>query len=253
MPALSLVIITLNAEQYLADCLASAQDIVQEILIVDSGSTDQTVAIAESFGARIIQQPFLGFRDQKQFAVDQARQDHILVLDADEVLSPKLATSIQHACTNWTADAWVLNRLNHFAGQPIRHGAWYPDRIVRLFDRRTCSYGPAIIHESISIGPTVQVGTLTGDLIHYAYQNRDELFQKQKRYSQLAAKELMRKGKSGSWLRVWVKPAYRFLREYIGALGFLDGRVGWIIACSSASYVYWREVALRQHGHQSPE
>ncbi len=251
MPALSLVMITLNAEQHLADCLASARDIVQEILIVDSGSTDQTVAIAESFGARVIQQPFLGFRDQKQFAVDQATHDHILVMDADESLSPELITSIRQLGEEWQVDACWINRLNHFAGRPIRHGGWHPDRIVRLFDRRICSYGPATIHESIQVGPTVQTSILAGDLIHQAYQNQEELFRKQKRYSQLAAKELIRKGKTGSWLRVLVKPAYRFMKEYVLALGFLDGRIGWIIARSSASYVYWREMALRQHTHRS--
>ncbi|MBK7342184.1 MAG: glycosyltransferase family 2 protein [Saprospiraceae bacterium] len=249
MPALSLVIITLNAEQHLADCLASSKDIVQEILVVDSGSTDRTVSIAESFGARVIQQPFLGFRDQKQFAVDQATHDHILVLDADEALSPELAASIRTAGEHWTADAWIVNRLNHFAGKPIRHGGWYPDRIVRLFDRRVCQYGPATIHEAIHIPPDLRVHNLTGELLHDAYQSREELFSKQRRYSQLAAEELIRKGKTGSWLRILVKPAYRFLKEFILELGFLDGRIGWIIASSSAAYVYWRESLLRQHTH----
>ncbi|HRW75027.1 MAG: glycosyltransferase family 2 protein [Lewinellaceae bacterium] len=249
MPALSLVVITLNAEQHLAACLASARDIVQEILVVDSGSTDRTVSIAESFGARVLQQPFLGFRDQKQFAVDHARHDHILVMDADESLSPELAASILTARDQWTADAWIVNRLNHFAGRPVRHGGWYPDRIVRLFDRRACQYGPATIHESIHVAPHLRVGKLEGDLLHDAYRSREELFAKQRRYSRLAAAELVRKGKTGSWIRVLAKPVYRFFKEYLLDRGFLDGRIGWTIACSSAAYVYWRELALHQSTH----
>ena len=255
MPAISLVIITLNAEAHLQACLSSARDVVDEIVIIDSGSTDQTVAIAESFGAKVIQQPFLGFRNQKQFAVDQANHDHILVMDADESLSPELITSIRQLGEEWQVDACWINRLNHFDGKPIYHGGWYPDRIIRLFDRRKCSYGPATIHESIQILHGVQTGHLEGYLLQDAYRNRTELIAKQKRYSQLAAEELKRKGIRGNWLRLLVKPAFRFLKEFIYQRGFLDGRIGYLIARASAQYVFMREARLLAKGNtdQSPK
>lgn len=244
MPAISLVIITLNAEAHLQECLSSARDVVDEIVIIDSGSTDQTVAIAESFGSRVIQQPFLGFRDQKQFAVDQANHDHILVMDADECLSPELMTSIRQLGEEWHVDACWINRLNHFNGIPIYHGGWYPDRIIRLFNRRKCSYGPATIHESIHVPPGSQTSTLSGYLLHDAYRDQTQMLTKQKRYSHLAAKELKRKGKHGNLSRLLFKPVYRFVKEYIFQRGFMDGYPGFSIAKANALYVYWREKSL---------
>ncbi len=244
MPPISLVIITLNAEAHLRKCLTSACVLVAEILIVDSGSTDQTISIAETFGARVIQKSFLGFRDQKQFAVDQAANDQILVLDADESLSPELAAAIQQLGDKWPDKAYMVNRLNHFNGKPIYHGGWYPDRIIRLFDRRSCGYGPATIHESILVSTGIHPVQLSGHLHHDAYPDRTELFAKQKRYSRLAAEELKRKGIQGNWFRILVKPTFRFLKEYVFQRGFLDGKLGFLIAQSSARYVFWREKEL---------
>lgn len=246
MVSLSLVIITYNEESNLHRCLSSASPLVDEIIVIDSGSTDQTVEIANSFGAKVVQRPFIGFRDQKQFAVDQASHDYILALDADEVIPPQLAASIQAVRKNWTMPAYSFSRLHFYGNQPIHYGGWNPNRIVRLFDRRVCAYGEASIHEYIEVPSDQSVGYLEGKLTHYAYRDVTQLLDKQNRYSSQAAEELHQKGKSGSLGRILVKPAFRWLKEYLFRLGFLDGFNGFLIAWASAQYVFLREVKLRE-------
>ena len=135
MPKISVVIITLNEEANLERCIRSVEDIADEVLVVDSHSTDGTVGLAKRLGAKVIGQTFLGHREQKAKAIELATYDYVLSLDADEALSPELAESIQQAKDNWLHDGYYVNRLNRIGGQWIHHGGWYPDSKMSLFDR----------------------------------------------------------------------------------------------------------------------
>ena len=246
MIPVSLVVITLNEEAFLARCLASAASIVSEIVVVDSGSTDRTVAIAKEAGARVIHRPFKNFRDQKQFAISQATHDIVLNLDADEWLSPALQAEMKQVIEGDIGSAYALNRLSTYAGKPIRHGAWFPDWIIRLFDRRVCQHGDAETHESLVVPKGVSVVRLKGHVLHEAYQGLTPFLAKQAKYARHIAEERHRKGKRSHPLNLLIKPAFRFFRDYILKQGFRDGYAGYLIARVTAQYVFWREAYLRE-------
>lgn len=243
MIRISLVVMTLNEEANLRDCLESARDLVEEMVVVDSGSTDATVAIAREMGARVIYQPFLGFRRQREFAIAQAVQDHILALDADERVSPRLAESIHRVRGHWIADGYVMNRLNFLGDQPLRHGGWYPDRKLRLFDRRKVRV-EGEIHEQFVLTNGSRPVPLEGDLLHRTNPDLSDRIRTINNFSTKAAEDLLSRGVSGSLFRVLVKPAFRFFGEYLLRRGFLDGFAGYVVARTSAQYVFLREAKL---------
>jgi glycosyltransferase involved in cell wall biosynthesis len=252
MVRISLVVITLNEEKALGECLASARDLVDEILIVDSGSTDRTLEIARSFDARIILQPFLGYRLQKEFAMQQAAFDHVLALDADERLSSRLAERIRLVKARWTADGYTMNRLNFLGAHSLRHGGWYPDRKLRLFDRRKVILSGAEPHDRYDLVPGASSAWLQGDILHRTNADIADRVQTINRFSSKAAEDLHRRGQRGSIPRLLLKPAYRFVSEYLLQRGFLDGFAGYVIARTSAQYVFLREAKLLELQRGSP-
>lgn len=224
---LSLVLITCNAGRALADCLASV-NFVDEIIVVDSGSTDNTREIAERFGARFVTQDWLGFGPQKQFAVSCARNDWILSLDADERVPPELAQSILSLWQNGKtpdAVAYALCRRNRFCGRWLRHGEGYPDWIVRLFDRRHARWSDDAVHEKIIIDHG-QAGRLRGDLLHESVETIETYINKQNRYTTIQAEKMFAEGKRTHPGRMFFSPLSRFFRFYILKGGFLDGGAG---------------------------
>jgi len=253
MKQVSVVIITFNEEGNLPRCLASLGDIAAEILVVDSCSTDRTVEIARAAGARVILQEFLGYREQKVFAIGQASNDTVLSLDADEALSPELRKSVAAALTDWKFDGYYSNRLNLFMGRWIKHGGWYPDRKMRLFDRRKYRIGGINPHDRFEPAQGASTTLLAGDLLHHTDEGMHERMVRLNNHSTVAAGAYFERGKRGSLLRILTKPLARFVTKYLFKLGFLDGLPGYLIAKTDSQYVWLREVKLRSLGETIPQ
>lgn len=251
-PPISAVIITFNEADRIGDCLASLA-FCAEIVVVDSGSTDDTRAIAEAAGARVLVRPFDGFRSQKQFAVDQATHDWVLCLDADERVSPELRASILAARDGGFADAagYRFARLSEYFGKFLRRGNAYPDRVLRLFDRRRGGWrGNREIHEAASVDGAVH--TLAGDLIHYPYRSLMQQLSKTERYARMMAEYEFSRGKRASLGKLIFSPAWRFWRGYVFRLGFLDGWHGLVYAYVRANYVRQKTIMLWMLEHGQP-
>lgn len=241
---LSLVIITHNEEKNIERCLRSAQSIADEIVVVDSYSSDQTQAICERYQVRFTQHSFEGFMQQKNYAVAQATHPYILSLDADEVLSPALFASIEEVKKNWQHDAYAMNRLNNYCGKWIRYCGWYPDTKVRLFDRRKASWGAGDIHEKIVLEGTASSAKLEGDLLHYSYTSISDHVQRMNTYTDRMAKSAFQRGKRSNILKILGSPIFNFIKKYIFNLGFLDGYYGLIICIMAAYYSFLKYVKL---------
>ena len=213
--------------------------------MVDSRSTDATVQIAESMGARVLQRAFTGFRSQKQFAIEHARHDWVLCVDADERVSDALRDAIGAARTQGFdgAAGYRFARLDHYFGRFLRHGNAYPDRILRLFDRRRGGWrGTREIHEAASVdGPVL---TLAGDLIHYPYRSLEQQLSKTQRYARMMAEHDFARGKRASLAKLVLSPAWRFWRGYVLRAGFLDGWHGLVYAYVRANYVRQKTIML---------
>lgn len=251
MPAprqpLSVAIITLNAASQLEACLESAR-FADDIVVVDSGSTDGTQALAERHGARVIAQDWLGFGRQKQFAVAAARHDWVLCLDADERVTPDLQAAIENALkTPSTAGpapasrvaAFRFPRCNRFLGRYLKHGEGYPDWSLRLFDRRRAGWSDDAVHEKVE--PRGPVGTLSGDLLHDSAESLASYLTKQNRYTTLAAEMALAAGKRASVGRIALSPLVRFIKFYLLRQGFRDGLPGLIhiaIGCFNSMMKY---------------
>jgi glycosyltransferase involved in cell wall biosynthesis len=220
---LSLCVITRDAAGELADCLGSAR-FVGEIVVVDSGSRDDTVEIARRFGARVIEHPFEGFGRQKSIAVAAAANDWVLCLDADERLTSELARSIEAALAAPRAGAYAMARRNRFLGRWLAHGEGYPDWNVRLFDRQRARWSDDAVHEHVIADGAV--ARLAGDLLHQSAESLDAYLAKQNRYTTLQAQAMHARGERASAAQLVLSPIARFVRFYVVKLGFLDGVAG---------------------------
>ncbi|RMG49531.1 MAG: glycosyltransferase family 2 protein [Gammaproteobacteria bacterium] len=246
----SAVIITLNAERLLDKCLRSVA-FCDEILVVDSGSTDRTLEIAREHGARIIHQDWLGFGPQKRFAVEQAAHDWVLCLDADEWVSEELQASIEGFLVEPAAQAAMFPRCNRFLGRWLRHGEGYPDWSLRLFDRRHGNWSDDAVHERvIARGNIVR---LQGDLMHESQETLHEYLEKQNRYTTLQARALAEAGKRASVSRLLFSPAFRFLRLYLFRLGFMDGVPGLVHVTIGSMNTAIKYMKLMELNHASDE
>lgn len=239
-----MVIITYQEAANIERCIQSVGTLADEVVVVDSGSTDGTQQIATGLGAKVIERPFSGYRDQKLWAIGQASNEWVLSLDADEALGEDLRKSIKKEKANWSYDGYYLSRLNRLKDRWIRHGAWYPDRKYRLFRRSQVEMPAAIIHEGFRPATTARVGRLSGDILHYTNDSLESRAATQLKFSGLAAEDLWTRGKRGSLWRLWWKPKGRFLAEYFWKGGWRDGFYGYYIAKTSSQYVFWREAKL---------
>lgn len=241
---LSLCVITRDAAGLLADCLASAA-FAGEIVVVDSGSRDDTVEIARRCGARVIEEPWRGFGAQKNFAVGCAAHDWVLCLDADERVTPELASSIRTAMAKPDVAAYAMARRNRFLGRWLAHGEGYPDWNVRLFDRRRARWTEDPVHEHVVADGAV--AQLSGDLLHASAESIDDYMAKQNRYTTLQAEAMHARGERASVTRLVVSPLVRFFRFYVVKLGFLDGVAGFVhiaIGCQNSFMKYAKLRAL---------
>jgi glycosyltransferase involved in cell wall biosynthesis len=243
--ALSIVLITLNEATNLPRTLASVQG-MGEIVIVDSGSADGTLGIARAAGARVFTEPWKGFAAQKNSAIDHAAGEWILSLDADEEVSPQLAREIQALLAGEPPfAAYRIPRLNHYLGQPLKHGGYWPDPKLRLFRRGAARFEDRPVHETMTAsGP---VGQLPGHLIHHCYPTLDEYLDHMNRYSTLGAEMLVASGRAPRSLPAFLwnallNPAATFLYNYVCRLGFLDGRAGLAQHLNHSAYIHWKFV-----------
>jgi glycosyltransferase involved in cell wall biosynthesis len=243
---ISACLIVLNEERNLTRCLTSLAPVVDEIVVVDSGSTDRTVEIARKFGARVVVQPWLGYVAQKNVALDLAAHPWVLSIDADEELSAPLAAAIAQLRADPSADApgapngYQVSRLVFYRGRWIRHGDWYPDRLVRLFRRADARFTGGRVHEKLEIAGDHPI--LPGDLHHYTYTDPADRTARCATYAALWAQTALEKGRR-TWPGIGVcHAALRFVRGYIFKRGFLDGPVGFDVAWGNA-----REVWLKYH------
>jgi hypothetical protein len=245
---LSAVVITLNCSSQLGVCLDSLA-FADEIVVVDSGSTDGTVELAQARGARVVHQDWLGFGPQKQFAAEQARHQWVLSVDADEQVTPALCASIEQALARPEFRAYQFPRCNRFMGRYLRHGEGYPDWSLRLFDRRHGRWSDDAVHERVlTLGP---VGRLQGDLLHDSAESIESYLSKQNRYTTLAAEAIVRQGEEALAVRMLLSPLVRFVKFYLLRQGFLDGVAGLahtLIGCQNSFLKYAKALDLGRRG-----
>lgn len=240
--SLSVIVITYNESARLRACLASVA-FAGEVIVVDSGSTDDTVEIARSMGARVTRTTdWPGFGPQKNRALDLASGPWVLSIDADERVTTPLREQIEAAVARDDFAAYAVNRLSSYCGQYMRHSGWYPDPIVRLFRRGSGRFSDDLVHESLRVqGP---VGRLDGQLLHESYANFESVLDKVNRYSTAGAQSLHRRGVRGSLGKAIGHGLWAFLRTYLVKRGFLDGRLGLALAVSNAEGTYYRYLKL---------
>jgi glycosyltransferase involved in cell wall biosynthesis len=244
MPTLSVILITRNEEANLADCLASLEGIAQQIVVVDTNSSDRTLEIAKSYGAAIAQPPdWPGFGPQKNRALDLATGEWVLSLDADERLTPALkseiVTAIHHSAH---VDCFAIPRLSWYCGRFIRHSGWNPDYVDRLFKRGSARFSDDLVHERLITSG--QVAKLENPMLHYSFMNYSQVLQKIDRYSTASAEQAFAKGKTSTPLKAVLHGAWSFFRTYFLRAGFLDGPQGFTLAMSNAPGTYYRYVKL---------
>ena len=240
MTPISVVIITFNEEQNIGRCIDAIIEIADDIVVVDSFSTDRTLEIAESKGARIVKHIFEGHIEQKNFAITQAKYPHILSIDADEMPDEKLLEELKNCKLNWNTDGYSFNRLNNYCGKWIKHGAWYPDIKLRLWDSSKGLWKGLNPHDKFVLAEGCTTLHLNGNLLHFSYRNISEHQSKIDYFSSIAAHAYHENGKKSSWFKITVNPISRFFRDYFFRLGFLDGKFGFTIA-----YMNAREVKLK--------
>jgi glycosyltransferase involved in cell wall biosynthesis len=246
MEKLSVVVITFNEESNIERCLNSVKSIADDVVIVDSYSTDKTQEIAKKLGARVIFQKFLGHIEQKNFAITQAKYPLILSLDADEAIDDKLKEEIIKIKDKRSADGYAINRYNNYVGKWIDYGAWKSDFKLRLWDSRNGKWGGINPHDVFEMQEQAIIEKIAGNILHWSYKSVEEHQNKIEYFSDIAAKAYKKKGKKSSWFKIIFSPCFRFIRDYIFKLGFLDGSYGFIIAKLTAYEVYLKYKKLKE-------
>jgi glycosyltransferase involved in cell wall biosynthesis len=240
--SLGVAIIALNAQARLAQCLEALR-FADDIVVIDGGSTDETVSIARELGARVVvAREWPGFGPQKNRAVNELGTDWILSIDTDEVVTLELATSIRQAIESPAADVYALDRLSNFCGQWVRHSGWYPDWVPRLFKRGSARFSDDLVHERLMFD--APASRLEGRLLHYSYDDFETVLRKVNAYSSAGARQRHAAGKRGGFARAVSRGLWAFLRTYLLRGGILDGRSGFMIAIFNAETVYYRFLKL---------
>ncbi len=242
MPRISLFIITKNEEKKIAQCILSARPLVNEIIVVDSLSTDHTVQVCKDLGALVFSRPFDSFTKQKNFALSKVTCPWALSLDADETLTPELVDEIKQELQNPTANGYELGRINDFLGKRMLHGGLKKEYILRLVRTEKSTFQGGLVHEKLTVQGTAK--RLKAPFVHYSYDDVETYFEKFNKYTTLAARTLFEKGKRFCLLQVLLTIPFEFARRYILKLGFLDGIRGLIWASFSAFYVFVKYIKL---------
>lgn len=242
---LSVVIITFNEEKNIERCLQSIVPVADDIVVVDSYSTDSTEEICGRFNLRFVKEKFRGHIEQKNYAMELAENDFVLSLDADEELTPELTKSILSAKAAPNADAYKFNRLNNYCGKFVHYGGWYPDTKIRLWNRTKGKWGGVNPHDSVMMESDTLIKKIKGDLLHYTYKTLSDHLNQINKFTGIAALEAHKKGKRTSvLLHLIINPWAAFIKSYFLKLGFLDGLTGFQIAISGAYYRFMKYAKL---------
>ncbi len=231
---LSVTIMTYNEEHNIERALASVKPLADDLLVVDSFSTDRTVAIAESMGARVIKHAFEGHVEQQNYATSQARYDHVMFIDADEAVDETLQQQIMAIKNNWQYDGYIFNRVNHYCGAFVRHGSWHPEWRLRLWHRPKGKHGGVTPHNKVVMQPGATLKKVKGELLHYRYATIEEHIRQMNYFSDLSAKQALMRGKKATWFKIIISPAWRFFKDYFIKHGFMAGWRGLAICTISA-------------------
>jgi len=241
---LSVVIITFNEEKNIGRCIDSVKNVADEIIVVDSCSTDKTAEIAKSKGAEVILQPFLGYVEQKNMALEVANSDFVLSLDADEALDKTLESSILEAKNDFNFKGYSMNRCTNYCGKFIRHGAWYPDKKLRLIDKQNAYWGGDNPHDKMILKDESPIKHLKGDILHYSYNSIEEHVQQNNKFSTISAETYFKRGKKTNVFKIIVHPFWAFFLGYILRGGFLDGFYGFVVALHVAHLSFLKHAKL---------
>ena len=236
----------MNEELLIEKCLQSLDGVADEIIVVDSYSTDSTEAICRKYNVRFYQHSFTGFMDQKNYSVSLASNKYILSLDAEEILSDELRESLLKEKIDLKFDGYLFNRYNNYCGQWIKHSGWYPDRQLRLFNSGKGSWGAMNVHETFRMVPGSRIKKMKGDLLHFPCNSHKDLSEKIENYSDIAANELFKLNKKVWPMTPFVHLIWRFIRTYIIQQGYRDGRNGYMICSKGAYSSYLKYTKLRR-------
>ncbi len=243
---LSATIITYNEEKNIARCIESLILVTDEIIIVDSYSTDNTESICSKYPVTFIKNKFEGHIQQKNYAIKQTKNDIVINLDADEAIDEELQQSILELKKDYKKDGYYIQRYNNYCGQWINHSDWNPDKKLRIFDKAKAHWGGINPHDQIIMQPGSNIGILSGKILHWVHQTHEEHRAKTEKFSTIAAGEYYKLGRSSNVLDIIIRPLWIFTRSYIIRMGFLDGKNGLILCTFSAKTTYLKYRKLRR-------
>lgn len=235
---ISVVIIARNEAHIIANTLQSLKPVINDIVVVDSGSTDETVNICKQFNATVIETDWGGYGVNKKKGVAVAKNDWILSLDADEAIDEELQKTLAELPLTNDKEVFDIRFKNFFCNKWIRFGEWGFDKHIRLFNRKQAKWNEAAVHESLMLPDGVKITMLKGNVLHYTVRNREEYANKMNSYAMMNAKKYFESGKKPNFLKQYFSPVFAFMQHYIFRLGFLDGKEGYIIAITTARYTF---------------
>lgn len=245
MQKLSVAIITFNEEKNIERCLQSIVSIADEIVVLDSLSTDATETICSKYGVKFIKQAFLGYIEQKNLALSFCSQQMVLCLDADEAMSEELLQAIETLKQQgFKADGYSMKRCTYFMGKWIKHGTWYPDKKLRLVNKEKAKWGGINPHDELQL-QTSNHQFLNADILHYSYNSLEEVITQNNKFTTIQAKAMQQQGKKSNWFKILVNPCVAFINGYFLKLGFLDGWRGYFIAKSVAYQTFCKYIKLK--------
>jgi glycosyltransferase involved in cell wall biosynthesis len=245
MAKLSVTIITLNEERNIARCLDSLKEVADEIVVVDSYSNDRTKEICLSYGVKFLENKWPGYAEQKNFAHQYVANDLVLSIDADECLSKELSASIFQMKSNPAGNLYMFRRLTNYCGKWIRHCGWYPDKKLRIYNRRECHW-EGNVHEQLIYPEGKNIVVLDGDCLHYSFYTINEHRRQADNFTTLAAQKAYEKGERSNFFLISFAPVFKFIQSYIIRLGILDGYYGFIVCRISAHATFMKYVKLQQ-------
>jgi len=248
---ISSIVLTYNEEENIGKCLESLKDVADEMIVVDSYSTDKTQKICEGYKVRFVQHPYENHIEQKQYAATLVSHDHILMLDADECLSDKLIEKIKEIKSNADADGYFFNRFNRYCDHWIRYCGYYPDKKIRLWNRHKADILGTNPHERVVMRSGATTKRVDLDILHYAYDSVAEHLQQMHNYAIITAKAKYRSGKKANFLiHVLLSPIFKFIKKYFFQLGFLDGYYGFVFCAAESSMNFFKYLRLYEYNRK---
>ena len=249
---ISVAIITFNEESHIRRTLESVRPFADQVLVVDSHSQDDTVAISRQMGAEVMERAFEGYIEQKNFALDQCRYNYVFSLDGDEVVGPELCQSILSVKSQWDGSGYSLNRCTHYVDQWIRHCGWYPDKKIRLVDRRYARWSGVNPHDTLQLNEDAGPIHLNGDLLHYSYSSISDHVRQTNQFTTISARAHFQKGIRSNLFKIITRPILKFLRDYFWKRGFLDGYYGFVICSINSLSSFLKYVKIYELQRKKP-